>query len=50
MSTPQRVATKPRRRLTREQSARVRELMQDEGESRASAVAWVLAFEPAVQP
>lgn len=40
---------KPSRpRLTREQSARVRSLIEDEGETRAAAVAWVLAFEPAV--
>ncbi len=36
--------------LTKAQKARVRELMQDEGESRASAIAWVLAFEPAPAP
>lgn len=34
-------------RLTREQSRRVRELVEDEGHTRASARAWVLAFEPA---
>jgi hypothetical protein len=34
-------------RLTAAQRRRVRELMVDEGESRASAEAWVLAFEPA---
>ena len=33
-------------RLTAEQRRRVRELVDDEGETRASAVAWVLAFEP----
>lgn len=35
-------------KLTAEQRRRVRELMVDE-ESRASAVAWVLAFEPAAK-
>lgn len=34
------------RLLTKAQKARVRELMVDEGQSRASAVAWVRAFEP----
>lgn len=33
--------------LTAAQSKRVRELVEDEGQSRAEAVAWVLAFEPA---
>jgi hypothetical protein len=33
-------------KLTARQRARVRELMEDEGESRASAVAWVLNMEP----
>lgn len=37
--------TKPK--LTKEQRRRVRELMQDEGNTRAEAVAWVLHFEPA---
>lgn len=37
-------------KLTAEQRRRVRELMADEGESRASAVAWVLAFESAPAP
>jgi hypothetical protein len=32
-------------KLTTAQRAKVREIMEDEGESRASAVAWVLAFE-----
>lgn len=32
-------------RLTREQRAKVRSLMEDEGWSRAEAVAWVLRFE-----
>jgi hypothetical protein len=32
--------------LTKAQRARVRALMVDEGQSRAAAVAWVLAFEP----
>jgi hypothetical protein len=41
-------ATKSRPKLTREQSARVRELVEDEGNTRAEAIAWVLAFEPAV--
>lgn len=40
-------AKKSAPKLTAEQRRRVRELMTDEGESRASAVAWVLAFEPA---
>jgi hypothetical protein len=35
-------------KLTREQSRRVREMMTDEGHTRAEAVAWVLAFEPGV--
>jgi len=34
-------------RLTAAQRRRVRELVEDEGESRASAIAWVLAMEPA---
>ena len=34
-------------RLTAAQRRRVRELMEDEGETRASAVAWVLNMEPA---
>lgn len=33
--------------LTAAQIRRVRELVEDEGQSRAEAVAWVLAFEPA---
>jgi hypothetical protein len=40
---------KQARKLTTEQKRRVRELMVDEGESRASAIAWVLAFEPSVK-
>lgn len=32
-------------KLTREQRAKVRSLMEDEGWSRAEAVAWVLQFE-----
>jgi hypothetical protein len=39
-------ARKPSPKLTKAQRARVRELMTDEGSSRAEAVAWVLAFEP----
>lgn len=35
-----------RPKLTAKQRRRVRELVEDEGETRASAVAWVLAFEP----
>lgn len=35
-----------RTKLTKEQARRVRELMLDEGNTRAEAVAWVLAFEP----
>jgi len=42
------VVTKPK--LTPEQRRRVRELIEDEGETRASATAWVLAFEPALPP
>lgn len=34
-------------RLTREQARRVRELMVDEGMTRAQAVAWVRELEPA---
>jgi hypothetical protein len=45
-SAPRKPA-KARPRLTREQAARVRELIEDEGQTRAAAVAWVLAFEPA---
>lgn len=37
-----------RPKLTATQRRRVRELVEDEGETRASAVAWVLAFEPEV--
>jgi hypothetical protein len=33
-------------RLTAEQRQRVREMVEDEGATRAEAVAWVLAFEP----
>lgn len=33
--------------LTAEQRRKVKSLMEDEGESRAAAVAWVLAMEPA---
>ena len=33
-------------KLTAAQKRRVRELMEDEGQTRAEAVAWVLAFEP----
>lgn len=33
-------------RLTTAQRARVRELVEDEGETRESAEAWVRAFEP----
>lgn len=36
----------PKPKLTAEQKRRVRELMVDEGETRAAATAWVLAFEP----
>lgn len=36
-------------KLTREQRAKVRSLMEDEGWSRAEAVAWVLRFEPATK-
>jgi len=36
-------------KLTADQKRRVRELMEDEGETRASAVAYVLAFEPATK-
>ncbi len=36
-----------RARLTRAQSAKVRELMEDGGYSRAEAVAWVTTFEVA---
>ncbi len=36
---------KARAKLTAEQRKRVREMMTDEGASRAEAVAWVLAFE-----
>ncbi len=32
-------------KLTREQAAKVRSLIEDEGCTRAEAVAWVLAFE-----
>lgn len=34
-------------KLSPEQRRRVRELMIDEGQSRAEAVAWIVAFEPA---
>lgn len=34
--------------LTKAQRRRVRELIEDEGHTRAEALAWVLAFEPAV--
>ncbi len=34
-------------KLTSAQRKRVREMMTDEGQTRAEAVAWVLAFEPA---
>ena len=37
-------------RLTAAQRRRVRVLMEDEGESRASAVAWVLAMETPLPP
>lgn len=40
--------TKAPVKLTAEQRKRVREMMTDEGASRAEAVAWVLAFEPKV--
>lgn len=43
-------ARKPAPKLTADQRKRVRELMEDEGESRVSAVAWVLAMEPAPRP
>ncbi len=36
-------------KLTAAQRKRVRELMVDEGQTRAEAVAWVLAFEPAAR-
>lgn len=36
-------------KLTKEQRARVQELVKDEGESQAEAAAWVLAFEPKVE-
>lgn len=35
----------PKPKLSPSQRARVRELMTDEGQSRAEAAAWVLAFE-----
>lgn len=35
---------KPAAKLTPEQSRRVREMIADEGATRAEAVAWVLAF------
>ena len=35
----------PAPRLTKAQAAKVKSLMEDEGETRASAVAWVRAFE-----
>lgn len=38
--------TGPKTKLTAAQKRRVRELMEDEGHTRAEAVAWVLAFEP----
>lgn len=38
--------TKTRPTLTPAQRRRVRELMEDEGHTRAEAVAWVLAMEP----
>ena len=34
--------------LTKAQRRRVRELIEDEGHTRAEALAWVLAFEPEV--
>lgn len=37
-----------RPRLTAVQRRRVRELVEDEGETRASAIAWVLGMEPEV--
>lgn len=37
-------------KLTAEQKAKVKSLMDDEGESRAAAVAWVLAMEPKPAP
>jgi hypothetical protein len=37
-------AQKPK--LTAAQRKRVRELVEDEGHTRAEAIAWVLAFEP----
>lgn len=38
------------RKLTAEEARRVRELIEDEGQTRAEATAWVLAFEPAGLP
>ncbi len=39
-------SAKPVRRLTPAQRQRVRELVEDGGDTREAAVAWVLAFEP----
>lgn len=47
-STPRpTTAKKPAPKLTAEQKRRVRSLMEDEGQTRAEATAWVLAFETA---
>lgn len=46
-SKPLRRAIVKRTRLTKEHGKRVRSLIDDEGMSRAEAVAWVLAFEVA---
>lgn len=40
---------KPAPKLTKDQRLRIKELMEDEGSSRAEAVAWVLALEPAAK-
>ncbi len=39
--------TTARPKLTREQSAKVRSMVEDEGSTRAEAEAWVRTFEPA---
>jgi len=51
-SQPLPVSQQKRRgpQLSREQRARVRSMIEDEGQTRAEAVAWVLAFEPATEP
>jgi hypothetical protein len=41
-----RAVAKPGARLTPAQRRRVRELIEDEGQTRAEAIAWVQAFEP----